>query len=71
MGNDGVEWCIDKPVVAFSTQSAKARPNCRDIQKMDRSPWDDSGAITTIHQKSVENEKEIKEFHCDCLRFNK
>ena len=59
---DGMEGCMGKPAVAFSTHGGRPGQTDKTFKK-----WiEDRGmilvAVTNIHQNAIENEKEIKEF---------
>jgi flavodoxin len=58
---DGLEGCMGKPAVAFSTHGGRPGQTDETFKKWIEARGMIPVAVTNIHQKAIENEKEIKE----------
>jgi hypothetical protein len=66
---DSLEECMGKPDISFSTHGGRPGQTDENVQKMDRSPWDVTAAVTNIPRNAVKNEMQTKELVA-CLCFN-
>ena len=58
---DGLEGCMGKPAVAFSTHGGRPGQTDETFKKWIEARGMFPVAVTNIHQNAIENEKEIKE----------